>query len=390
MAVSPGLSLRSLALRQMMLIAAVFVGVGITQPFLPAFLLYRGLNPSEVALALAAGSATRLVAGPLLGRLADRMNNARLLLVGAALLGLLAAGGFGVAAGLLGFLLAQLVLNIAVAPMAPLSDMLALAAARQGAFLYGRARSIGSVAYIAAAVLGGWLVQWLGLGLVPALVAAAMLLALGAALWLPQPATSAARRARGDGGGFRAVLRQPGFPRLLLLSGLIQSSHAAYYGFGSIHWAAAGHSAGTIGLLWALGVVGEVALFFSGARLTAAIGARGLALLAAGAGVLRWTLMAGTSALPVLVLTQLLHALTFGAQHLAAMHLLPRLVPPEQAGTAQALHSALGVGLLMGVMTLASGPLYAAFGGGVFLLMAALCAAAIPLGLSLREAREPG
>jgi PPP family 3-phenylpropionic acid transporter len=389
MAMAPGLPLRSLALRQLMLIAAVFVGVGITQPFLPAFLLHRGLSPSEVALALAVGSGTRLIAGPLLGRLADHLANARLLLVGAALLGLLAAGGFGAAAGLLGFLLSQLVLNIAVAPMAPLSDMLALAAARQGAFLYGRARAIGSVAYIVAAVLGGWLVQWQGLGLVPALIAVAMALALGAALWLPRPVAASARRTR-SGGGFRAVLRQPGFPRLLLLSGLIQSSHAAYYGFGSIHWAAAGHSAGTIGLLWALGVLGEVALFFSGARLAAAIGARGLALLAAGAGVLRWTLMAGTSALPVLAVTQLLHALTFGAQHLAAMHLLPRLVPPEQAGTAQALHSALGVGLLMGAMTLASGPLYTAFGGGVFLLMAALCAAAIPLGLALREAREPG
>ena len=212
-----------------------------------------------------------------------------------------------------------------------------------------------------------------------------MLATLAASFTLPRPAGRPARR---EGGGFRATLRLPGFARLLLLSGLIQSSHAAYYGFGSIHWAAAGHSAGTIGLLWAEGVIGEVALFMLGRRLVARLGPQGLALLAAGAGLLRWGVLSGTTWLPALVATQWLHAFTFGAQHLAAMHLLLRLVPPAQTGTAQALHAALGVGLMTGLLTLASGPLYARFGGGVFLLMAGLCALAIPLALTLRTPQE--
>ncbi|MFC7608742.1 hypothetical protein [Teichococcus aestuarii] len=68
------------------------------------------------------------------------------------------------------------------------------------------------------------------------------------------------------------------------------------------------------------------------------------------------------------------------------MHMILRLVPAEQAGTAQALHAALGVGLLMGVFTLLSGPFYAAWGGGVFLLMAGLCALALPLAGACRPA----
>jgi PPP family 3-phenylpropionic acid transporter len=323
----------------------------------------------------------RLLAGPAAGRWADRLGDPRLLLGLMAALGAAAAGGFLLVAGFLGFLLAQLVLNAAGAPLVPLSDTLCLAAARQGRFDYGQVRAGGSVAYILAAILAGWLAGWLGLGVIPLLIAATLLAGVAAACLLPRPAGAAPRRGQG---GFRATLRLPGFARLLLLSGLIQSSHAAYYGFGSIHWAAAGHSASTIGLLWAEGVVGEVALFLLGRRLVGRIGPRGLALLAAGSGVLRWAVLSCTAWLPALVATQWLHAFTFGAQHLAAMHLLLRLVPPSQTGTAQALHAALGVGLMTGLLTLACGPLYRSYGGGMFWVMAGLCALAIPLALSLR------
>ncbi|WP_159998642.1 MFS transporter [Roseomonas sp. 18066] len=367
------------------LYGAVFAAIGVVQPFLPSFLAARGLSAEQIALALALGSGVRLVAGPAAGRWADRLADPRLLLGLMALVGAAAASGFLVVAGFLGFLAAQLLLNAASAPLVPLADTLTLAAARDGRFDYGQVRAGGSVAYILAAILAGWLAGQFGFGVVPWLIAGLLLATLLAAGLLPKPATTGPRR---GAGGFRATLRLPGFARLLLLSGLIQSSHAAYYGFGSIHWAAAGHSASTIGLLWAEGVVGEVALFFLGSRLVGRIGPRGLALLAAGSGVLRWSILSCTAWLPALVATQWLHAFTFGAQHLAAMHLLLRLVPASQTGTAQSLHAALGVGLMTGAMTLACGPLYRNFGGGMFWVMALLCALAIPLALSLKIPAE--
>ncbi|MFC7551499.1 hypothetical protein ACFQU7_03065 [Pseudoroseomonas wenyumeiae] len=84
---------------------------------------------------------------------------------------------------------------------------------------------------------------------------AAMLALTALAALLPRYGGGVGGRARaaGRGGGFRAVLALPGFRRLLLLSALIQGSHAALYAFGAIHWAAAGHAPVTIGLLWAEG-----------------------------------------------------------------------------------------------------------------------------------------
>ncbi|OYW08396.1 MAG: hypothetical protein B7Z53_04820, partial [Rhodospirillales bacterium 12-71-4] len=91
----------------------------------------------------------------------------------------------------------------------------------------------------------------------------------------------------------------------------------------------------------------------------------------------------------LLVPAQALHAATFGMQHLATMAVLARVVPPAEAGTAQTLHAAFGVGLWMGLLALACGPLYAAAGGAGFWAMAVLSALALPASLALGRALRP-
>lgn len=383
-------STASAASRFAALYAAQFAAVGVMLPFLPPVLAEAGLSPSQVAAVLAAGAAVRLVAGPLGGRAADALGDARLLLVAGAAAAAVTACGFGLAAGFAALLAVNVAHSAAMAQVIPLTDALALGAAQRdaaqrGGFDYGRVRAAGSASFILAAALAGWVAERLGLVSVVWLFVAALAASALLGARLPPPAEGGRSRARG-GAGFRAPLRLPAFRLLLLLSALIQGSHALYYSFGSIHWTAAGHSATLIGLLWAEGVVAEVALFLWGRGLADRLGPIGLSLLAAGAGVLRWAVTAETTALPALAAVQLLHAATFGAQHLAAMRVLVLVVPPPMAATAQTLHASLGVGLASGVLMLASGPLYAALGGAAFWAMAGLCAAAVPVAWRLRAA----
>jgi PPP family 3-phenylpropionic acid transporter len=56
------------------------------------------------------------------------------------------------------------------------------------------------------------------------------------------------------------------------------------------------------------------------------------------------------------------------------------------SATALTLYST-GIGLATALVTLASGPLYAQLGARAFWVMAALCASALPVALSLREDR---
>jgi MFS family permease len=366
-----------------LLFAAQFAAIGAMMPFLPVVLQAKGLSAEQVSAVLAAGSAVRLLAAPAIGRGADGLGDPRRVLVFAAAAAGSTACGYALAPG--GFaplLLVALLHSLFLAPVVPLSDALWLGASRRLRLDYGRVRSAGSAAFICGAVAAGQVAALAGATAVVWLYAAGLLLAALAARGLPRQEDAPGGRGRT---GFAAPFREPAFRWLLPLSALIQGSHALYYAFSTIHWTAAGHSPAVIGLLWAEGVVVEVLMFLWSAPVVARLGPAGLAFLAAGAGVVRWAVTAETTWLPALAAVQVLHALTFGAQHLGAMRVLATL-PAGQAATAQTLHSSLGTGLAMGTLTLLSGPLYERFGGGGFWAMAGLCAAALPVALGLRAA----
>ena len=153
---------------------------------------------------------------------------------------------------------------------------------------------------------------------------------------------------------------------------------------GGIQWREAGYSNLSISLMWSEAVVAEVVVFFSlGPWLIARLGLAGAATLSAGAGVLRWSVMANTTAAPALVCVQSLHGLTFALMHLAAMGIIARAVSDRLAATAQTVYGTGALGIASATMTFASGYLYGLFGLHAFWAMAAVCAVAIPLSRGL-------
>lgn len=363
---------------------AQFAAFGAMMPFLPAILAEGGLTAGEVGAVLAAGSLVRLVAAPLSGRLADAVPDMRRLLAVAALLAAAAALGFGLAAGLALLLAVQVLHSIAAAPIVPLSDALAVGAVRRGGFDYARVRSVGSITFMIGALAAGLAAEWAGPRIATWMLAAGLLVTAWAALRLPAPPGREGEKAPSP--SLWAPLAEPGFRWVLPLAALIQGSHAVYYGFSTLHWQAAGLSTGFIGLLWALGVLAEIVLFLTGRPVVERLGVRGLALLAAGAGVLRWTVTAFTVEPAALLGVNLLHGLTFGAMHLAAMRALMAL-PAGLSGRAQTL-LASAVSASTGGLMWGSGWLYGAAGGLAFLAMAGLCALAFAL--ALRPPPAPG
>ena len=360
-----------------LIFAAQFASLGAALPFVPVVLTQGGLTAAQVGMVLALGSVTRLLTSPLSAQLADGLG-LRLVLAGGALLAAITLPAMALLQGFAVLLAVQLVHSMGVAPVVPLSDAAAIAELRQRPFDYGRVRAWGSIAFILAALAAGQAVGWAGPAAALWLASGALLTTALIAATLPSPPGPRARTP----GGVWEPLRHQQFRRLLPASALIQGSHAMYYGFSTLHWRAAGLTDGTIGFLWAWGVVMEVALFFWGRRLVERLGARGLAILAASAGVLRWGITASTTELMPLMAAQTLHALTFGAMHLAAIRALGGL-PPNLGARAQTLHASLGVGLASGLLMLASGPLYAQFGGTAFWAMSALCALGVVAGWRL-------
>jgi PPP family 3-phenylpropionic acid transporter len=235
----------------------------------------------------------------------------------------------------------------------------------------------GSISFIVASLGAGFVIGWVGPGAVmPLLVAAAGLVILGVHLLPPELTESASTRTSAPRGPKLKdavdLFRAPLFLLFLLAASCVQASHALYYSFGSLHWRAQGIPAGAIGALWSVGVVAEVALFAVSGRVIAYCGTVRLLMLAGLAAALRWACMAIDPPLLLTALLQTLHAMSFGAAHLAAIHFMAHAVPSDRAATAQGLYAAVVAGLVLGLVTIACGPLYRTFAGEAYAAMAML------------------
>jgi PPP family 3-phenylpropionic acid transporter len=385
---------RPVLLRFMLLYFALFAAFGCTSPFLPAFLIGRGLGPEELGLTLGMATTLRLICGPIAGRLADRLQSFRAELAVCAILAASAAILYLVIHGFWAVVAITLVQAAALAPLVPLADALSLAHARPqpntAGFEYGWARGVGSAAFVAGTLVAGYAVERYGLSVIMWLSAAALLALPFVAKFVPAFPEGSGGRLRHQDRPDRPwllLLRQRVFGGVTLVGALVLGSHAMYDSFAVIRWREAGISPATIGLLWSESVAAEVLVFLLiGTPLLRVVKATGALACAASCGVLRWGVMAQTTDITALALIQPLHGFTFALLHLASMRLITDTVPSALAGTAQAVYSLVGVGGATAVLMIISGWLYMHYGPSGFWAMALLCIAALPLIWTLHRA----
>ena len=180
-------------------------------------------------------------------------------------------------------------------------------------------------------------------------------------------------------GELRELFQISRFRMMILVTSCIYGSHAMHDAFAVIWWSAAGIEPSAVSILWSEAVAAEVVVFFLiGPFLLHRIGPRWTAILAAAAGVVRWSVATLTTSVLALSIIQPLHGFTFAMLHLASMRMMQALVPTRLAATGQSTY-AFGSGCLTALLTMLSGILYAKFGGVAFLPMAFLCAVALPL-----------
>jgi PPP family 3-phenylpropionic acid transporter len=366
---------------------AAFALGGVLLPFWPSWLAARGLTRAEIGVVLAAGMAARILATPLITRLADRTGARKRLVVVLTVASFACWSLFPVVAGFLALLVLSMLAQGCSAAAMPLVEDTTLGAVRAHGLDYGRIRLVGSLTFLAAAFGGGLFLTGRATDDVLVLMIALAALTAGAAQLLPdlRPTETLTIRFMA---GLGRVLGRRGFRLMFLAAGLIQASHMVYYGFGTIQWRAAGLSDGFIGFLWAEGVLAEIVLFWYGGPVVRRLGPAGLMSLGGGLGALRW-LVTGLTADPAALLAlQALHGFSFGATHLGAMHYLRAHATTGLSATAQGLYSALPMAALGGLTMMAAGPLYGALGAGAYQAMAVLAALGAVLAWRLRAVDE--
>lgn len=342
---------------------------------MPVWLSWRTLSADQIAILLATPLYIRIVFTPVISFVADLLGNRRGIVIALAWGSLGSFALLWVSDGFWQMMLAIALLAVNWTTIMPLVETIAISGIRKSGLDYGRVRLWGSLTFIGASLAAGIVIQFRDAGTVLPMLMTATALLIFAAYLVPRDVEpkrqgSPVRRLR-----LRhafALARAPLFLLFLLAAAMIQGSHALLYAFGSLHWRAQGFSGGTIGALWSIGVIAEVALFAVSGRLVSYVGSTRLMVLAGGAAVVRWAVLALDPPLLATGLVQTLHALSFGATHLAAIHFLTHAVPEDRSATAQGLYAAVVAGLVLGSVTIACGPLYEAYGGQAYAAMVLL------------------
>jgi PPP family 3-phenylpropionic acid transporter len=322
-----------------------FAIVGAFAPYLSLYYAEVGLTIAQIGLLAALAQVVRIFAPPLWGTLLDRgSRRTRLLRISAfgtlvgALLFEIAGGQFAAIALVLVFY------TFASSAQVPLCESMALAVAAGDSGRYGAMRQWGSIGFIVTVTLTGPLLDAIGVGRLPWVLVALCVLLLTVVHRLPEPAAVQIVRERVASAWGR--LREPALLAFFVSCFLMLFAHAAFYGFYSLYLERAGYSKTVIGLAWTVGVIAEIVLFRVQRRLFERFGALRLLSVSLLVAVLRFALVGLVGAHPVAVLvTQLMHAITFGLHHSAVMALLHRWFTPAQQGRAQAMYVTLGNGL---------------------------------------------
>ncbi len=366
---SPG-GAGGLAARLAFVYVALFLIVGVYMPYWPVWLAARGAGTQELGILLGLGNWARL-ATPWIGGWADRTGRANVVLAIASMASVAALSAFSFVDGFAALFALSLVLGLAFAPIIPLLDGIAVGAAAHGRLDYGRVRLWGSISFIVASVAGGSLLEDRPTGLVLTILQSASVLLALTILWLTRLPT-APRDVGEPSPSWSAVWRRPQLPTFLVATAYLQGSHAVLYGFGTKHWLAVGIDESTIGWLWGVGVAAEVLLFALGARVSSALGPKGLLVVAGLGGALRWTVLCWATSTWVVLLVQVLHAATFAAMHLGAMAWIRDNMAGPSMHRATALYVALANGLALGVAMPLAGIAFAHLEGGAYLAMSIL------------------
>ncbi|MBD7907380.1 MFS transporter [Sporosarcina gallistercoris] len=253
---------------------------------------------------------------------------------------------------------------------------------------YGKSRSFGSIGYTVALLLVGaatsiWSEQSILYLMIAGLAVAVLFFMRGAPEVLniaPDRTTSNVSQTK-----LRTLFQTKGFLVVTILAVLLQGAHAAYYSFGFIYLADLNVSGLWIGVILNVAVLFEILFFRVSDRMLANVKISTMFLIAAIGSTVRWIVVFLFPITAVFVVTQMLHAISFGIAHYAFIQYISTRLPKQQIASAQGMYAAFAMSLSTAFLTIPAGYLYDISPGLAFLGMAVCTVPAIFIVLFTRR-----
>jgi len=235
---------------------------------------------------------------------------------------------------------------------------------------YGRIRVWGSVSFIAVVLVLGKVIDLYSVEMIVVLVLAGSLMLAVISLKIPDVLITKMNRLSSGSRRFleRRVLV------FLFCAFLMLVSHGAYYGFFSIHLENLGFGNTFIGLTWALASAAEILVMLRSGQIFNRFSINTVLIFSFMVAALRWLILFFVQSAALILLSQVLHALTYGTFHIASILYIDRLAPDKAKTLGQAVNNAISYGLGLMVGFFINGYLYEITGSFALFLISCLTA----------------
>jgi len=344
--------------------------VGSFVPYWGIYLQSENFLPSSIGILLSLFQISRIVAPNFWGWLADHTGYRVKWIKLTSFLGLIGFIGVFWAKGFFWIFLVMSALSLFTSSTLPLAESLTLAHLATTDGHYSRIRLWGSIGFIVASLFLGYLIDFQGINILlwVLLIAQAIIFFLSNTI----PETQDIQHKTNDLSIWK-IIKTPSVIALLIGCTLMVSAHGVLYNFYSIYLKDHGYSSGTIGWLWAVGVICEILIFMAMPKILQRYSLKAILLMSLFLGVIRFILI-GVSPdhLYLLFIAQMFHAATFGSFHAASIEVIAYYFKGRNQTRGQAIYNSVAYGIGGTIGGLGGGYLIQYLGGQLGFMIAAI------------------
>ena len=317
--------------------------VGAFVPYWGLYLQSEHFSAADIGILMSLFQISRIFAPNFWGWLADHTGKRAQWIKLTSFLGLCGFMAVFWAHGFFWLFFVMAALSLFTSSTLPLAESLTLAHLATTNGHYSRIRMWGSLGFIVASVVLGFVIDVSGIKSVLWFLLLVQMTLFALSYTLPDPKLVAHEN---DHFSIWQVIKHPNVIALLIGCSLMVTAHGVLYNFYSIYLSQHGYSKGTIGLLWAVGVVCEIGIFMLMPKIMNRYSLKTILIISLALAVLRFSLIGvAIDHLWLLILAQSLHAATFGSFHAASVEVITQFFKGRHQAKGQAIYNSVAYGI---------------------------------------------
>ena len=365
----------SYKIKKLIISTQYFLYFGVFGIFLPYFNLYCyhiGFSGFQIGALSALRSVTLVLFSMILGGLADQFHIRKPIYIFCNFMSMGIWSLYLLTADFYPMLLITLFYGIFYSPIISFLEAFTMDLLGKEKKRYGKVRVWGSLSFISTVIIFGKIIDLYSIEIIIVLILAGSFIQSLFSIGVPEikidkksPFLSGAKAFLNK----RVIL-------FLTSAFLMLVSHGTYYGFFSIHLEQLGFEKTFIGITWALASVSEILVMINSEKIFKRFSIENILFFSFMVAALRWLVLFFAHSPVIIIISQLLHAITYGTFHISSILYMDMLSPDESKTLGQAINNAVTYGFGMMVGFFVSGYLYESMGSSSLFMMSSIAALA--------------